>query len=90
MDTNEIITNEEVTEVVEKATETAMPKLSNASLSMVFCAGGLVGAIGVLAIQHFAIPAVKKFRAKKKKPDVVEVKDSTMTDTEEDDSEEDQ
>lgn len=87
METNEIMKNEEVTEVVETAAEEITSKGSGKFKTAAI--GGLTVLIGGLAVQYIVIPAIAKIRAKKKNSDVIVNGQFTEVSDEEIDSEED-
>lgn len=65
METNEIMTNEEVAEAVGAAAEQIVTKDSGSRLRAA-AVGGLVVLVGGLTVQYIILPAVAKVKAKKR------------------------
>ena len=71
METNEIMTNDEVTEAVETAAEEIVTKGSGSKLKAA-AIGGLAVLIGGLAVQYIVIPTVAKIKAKRQNVNAID------------------
>lgn len=71
METNEIMTNEEVTEAVETVAEEIVTKGSGSKLKAA-AIGGLAVLIGGLAVQYIVIPTVAKIKAKRQNANTID------------------
>lgn len=87
MEDNEIMTNEEVTDLVETA-ENTVSSDGSGKLKMA-AVGGLAVLVGGLATQYLFKPAIAKWKARKRDKDEVVDADYTEVGNEENDSDED-